>query len=145
MEIYKYIFPENSRTFNYKRWFKICLRTIHLIGISGMGSGYYFRTPEKLLLPFIYLTIFSGILLVFLEIWSNGIWLIQLRGIAIYVKLILLATLPLISGHPVTVLIIVIVISGLISHAPGDVRYYSLLHGKRIEKLPAFSTDHHPD
>ena len=80
-----------------------------------MGSGYYFSTPEKLLLPFIYLTIFSGTLLVFLEIWSNGIWLIQLRGIAIYVKLILLATLPLISGHPVTVLIIVIVISGLIS------------------------------
>jgi hypothetical protein len=59
----------------------------------------------------------------FLEIWCNGIFLIQLRGIAMVVKLLLLAGSLYLNKDPY-VMILVILISGIISHAPGKVRYY---------------------
>ena len=135
MRFYHLFFPDHSRTFRYKRWFEISLRTVHLIGISGVCSGYYFQTAQNLWLPFLYLTTITGILFITLEIWTNGIWLIQVRGIAIIIKIFLLTCLPFLQGHEVIMLIIVIIISGLISHAPGDVRYYSVIHGQRLENM----------
>lgn len=139
MSLYHIIFPDYSRTFRHKRWVKISLRILHLIGISGACSGYYFKTAEELWLPFMFLTTLSGILFMILEIWTNGIWLIQIRGIAIFIKIILLTCLPYFNGYESITLFIVIIISGLISHAPGDVRYFSVIHGRRLEKLNALS------
>ena len=100
-----------------------------------MCSGYYFQTEHNLWLPFLYLTTLSGILFIAIELWTNGIWLIQVRGIAIIFKIFLLACLPFLQGYELMTLIIVIIISGLVSHAPGDVRYYSIIHGQRLENI----------
>jgi hypothetical protein len=74
-------------------------------------------------------------MLIILELFSNGIWLIQLRGIAIIIKLILLICMPYFNGLESYILILVIVISGIMAHAPGDVRYFSVIHGKRMDTL----------
>jgi hypothetical protein len=130
-----HLFPHSSRSFPGQRWVNIGLRTLHLIGIAGLGGGYFYAAMDKSWLGFLYLTLGSGLALVLLSLWSNGIWLLQLRGQAILLKVLLLALIPFWPEHKAAFMLAVIVISGLIAHAPGNVRYFSLLHGRRIERL----------
>jgi hypothetical protein len=133
MKIFKTLFPSKNRTFKYKRWLEISLRTLHLIGVAGVCAGAFFHVPHYQWQGFSILTSLSGILFILLELWSNGIWLIQLRGVILYIKIIFLLCIPLLPAYKSIILIIVIGISSIISHAPGDVRYFSIIHGKRMD------------
>ena len=135
MSIRATLFPSDSRFFPGQRWVNISLRTLHLIGLAGLGAGYLYPAAGQEWQLYLYLTLFSGIGLMLISIWSNGIWLLQLRGQAIVLKLMLLASIPLLPGLQTPLFITVIIISGLISHATGNVRYYSLFHRRRIEKI----------
>ncbi|BAO44654.1 hypothetical protein [Thiolapillus brandeum] len=134
-----FLFPEHSRCFPGQRWVNISLRTLHLIGLSGAGYGFFVHGHEMNWEAFLLLTIFSGTAMMLISIWSNGIWLLQLRGQAIMLKLLLLALALALPPWRAALFVGVLVISGLISHAPGNVRYYSLLYGRRIDHLPASS------
>ena len=129
------LFPAQNRNSKIVRWINITLRSIHLIGCAGIGGGYLYGAPRDAWYSFLLLTIISGIMLILLELYSNGIWLIQLRGIAIIIKLILLICIPYFNGSESYILITVIVISGIMAHAPGDVRYFSVIHGRRMDTL----------
>jgi len=72
------------------------------------------------------LTVATGIAMIILETWHNGIWLIELRGLSIVLKLMLLSLSFVIGLQPV-ILICVILISGIMSHAPAKARYYNFL------------------
>ncbi len=134
-----FLFPRNSRFFPGQRWVNISLRTLHLIGLSGAGYGFFAQGHELNWEAFLQLTIISGTAMMLISIWSNGIWLLQLRGQAIILKLILLGLALILPAWRAVLFISVLVISGLISHAPGNVRYYSLLYHRRIDGLPASS------
>ncbi len=135
MSVKELLFPFHSRLFPGQRWVNISLRTLHLIGLAGIGAGLLYPAIEAAPKGYLYLTIASGFALSLISIWSNAIWLIQLRGQAIILKLLLLAPILLWPEASSWLLIAVIVISGYISHAPGDVRYYSLYHRRRIDAL----------
>jgi len=135
MKFNKTLFPEKSRTFKNNRWVKITLRTFHLIGIAGIGAGAFFHVAPDQWQSFLILTSLTGILFILLEVWSNGIWLIQIRGVVLYLKIMLLLSIPILPAYESIILIIVIVLASIISHAPGDVRYFSVLHGKRMDTL----------
>ncbi len=135
MALRQTLFPPVSRQFPGQRWANIGLRTLHLMGMAGLGGGFFYPAVDSSWVAFLYLTLLSGVALSLLFIWTNGIWLIQLRGQAILVKLALLGCIPLWPDHKVALLLAVILLSGLISHAPGDVRYYSLFHRRRIERF----------
>ncbi len=134
MSLRQIVFPPRNRFFTGKRWTNICVRSLHLTGVAGVGGGFLYAAPLELWQPFLLLTLFSGMVLVGLEIYTNGIWLIQIRGVATLFKLGLLA-LVYVTGPQMYIIIPVILISGIISHAPANVRYYSLLHGRRQEFL----------
>jgi len=110
------------------------LRTIHLVAIAGVG-GAFFTSSVNDFSFYILILYASGFLFVFLEIWSDGVWLIQLRGIIIYLKLFFLLLLFLFPGNEKVIIILLIAISGIISHAPANVRYYSIFHGKKITTM----------
>jgi hypothetical protein len=57
---------------------------------------------------------------------------VQVRGIVIFAKLLLLIFLGHDPAHDRWLLIVVIVMSAIISHAPGSLRYYSIYHRKTI-------------
>lgn len=135
MGLFRAIFPVKSRSYAGQRWAKITLRTFHLIGLAGMGGGFLYPAPEQYWRPYLILAGLSGIVFTLHEVWSNGIWLIQVRGVAVLAKVILLSFLIFSSGFEVIIIFSVIIISGVISHAPGDLRYFSILHGRRIESL----------
>lgn len=122
--LFSLLFPRKSRFFYGKRWFNIILRTLHLIGISGVGGAFLYHASTDVWMPYMILTIVSGTIMAALEIWTNGIWLVQLRGLATILKLAILS-LTFLVGLKAYILIPVIAISGIIAHAPANVRYYS--------------------
>ena len=100
MKTNRILFPRDSRSFSGKRWVNIALRTMHLIGVAGLGGGFLYQSPSEVWLPYLMLSIASGFGIMCLAIWTNGIWFIQLRGIAILIKLILLLSVLFLKATP---------------------------------------------
>lgn len=117
---------------NLKRWTKISLRTLHLLAVSGVGGGVFFALDKSSWIDFWWLAIASGGLIMLMDIISNPIWIVQIRGLVIFLKLVLLAFLGSYPEWDSFLLSIIIIISAIISHAPGKLRYYSIYHRKVI-------------
>ncbi|MCB1858644.1 MAG: hypothetical protein KDI63_10245 [Gammaproteobacteria bacterium] len=132
MRLKQWMFPAEPRFFRGQRWVNIVLRTLHLVGIAGLGGGFLYAAERPEWRPFLDLTVWSGLGLSLIAVWNSGIWLIQLRGQAVVVKVLLLSIIPYFPELQGLLFVTVIVISGLISHAPAAVRYHSLYHGRRI-------------
>jgi hypothetical protein len=135
MTLYRLLVPRHSRSFVGKRWCFIVLRTLHLVGVAGLVGGLLYQVPAEAWMPYLTLTLASGAVYFAIELWSTGIFLIQLRGLSVLVKLAILGLVPALPGLEAYLLFSVIVISGIFSHAPGNVRYYSLFHRRRIDEL----------
>lgn len=131
------LFPPANRGFRGKRWLAIALRTAHLVGTAGAGGGFLYGAAAEAWLPYLWLTLASGAVMTALEIWTNGVWLVQVRGAAVLLKLALLGYAAHAPAHAGIALVFVVAISGVVSHAPARVRYWSLLHGRRVDTLPA--------
>jgi len=129
------VFPAEPRDFRAKRWVEIAFRTLHLVGSAGAGGGYLYGAPEEVWAAYVYLVVVSGVALVLLELWSNAGWLIQVCGVAILVKLVLLAYGKYWAGPTGWVLVTVVVISAISSHAPRGFRHWSVLHWRRMDVL----------
>ncbi|HXK57868.1 MAG TPA: hypothetical protein PLZ16_14610, partial [Gammaproteobacteria bacterium] len=87
MQLKRLLFPAESRFFPGQRWVNILLRTLHLIGIAGVGGGFFYPADGDLWRSFFDLTLWSGVGLTAIAVWNSGVWLIQLRGQAILLKL----------------------------------------------------------
>lgn len=128
-----WLFPLEKRVIPYKRWISITMRTLHLIGIAGLAGAYLYQQPEAAWYPFLVVTVISGFIMAGMEVYADGIWLIQLRGTAIGVKLALLSSVIWWFDQPnAFIYFLAIIISGIVSHAPGRVRYYSVWHRRVI-------------
>jgi hypothetical protein len=115
-----------------KRWTKISLRTLHLMSVAGVGGGILYGLERDLWINYWWLALVSGSLMMLIDIISNPVWLVQVRGLVIFLKLALLVFLGGDSSNDGLVLMVIIVISAVISHAPGKLRYYSIYHRKVI-------------
>jgi len=118
-----------------KRWTKISLRTLHILAVAGVGGGILFGLDQDLWINYWWLALASGALMMMIDIISNPVWLVQVRGLVIFLKLILLALLGQDPSVDRLLLIVIIIISAIISHAPGKLRYYSVLHRRTIESV----------
>ena len=115
-----------------KRWTKISLRTLHLLAVAGVGGGILFGLEKDLWINYWWLAMASGILMMLIDIISSPVWMVQVRGVSIFVKLILLAYLGSNPDWDGPLVVLIIIISAVISHAPGRLRYYSIYHRKVI-------------
>ncbi len=130
-----WLIPQQKRHLPGKRWISIILRSLHLVGIAGLGGAYLFHLPQTVWLPYLIVGVGSGMLMVLKELYVDAIWLYQLRGQLVLFKLILLVTgIYWFSQPQAWIYILVILISGVISHAPGKVRYYSVIYGKTLTR-----------
>jgi uncharacterized membrane protein len=77
---------------------------------------------------YIVLTIVTGVVLTLMEASSGWVWFVQLRGVFLYLKLLLLLLIHFEPASSIPCLIAVIALSGFSSHAPSWIRYFSLLH-----------------
>ena len=128
-------FPDPPRGFPGRRWVNITLRTLHLIGVAGMGGGWLYGADPAAWRPYLWLVLATGALMVVLELAATLLWLLQLRGLAVVAKLGLVAAAGYWPGATPWLLAAVIVLSSVFAHAPADVRYFSPWHGRRVERL----------
>ncbi len=115
-----------------KRWIKISLRTLHLISVAGVGGGILFGLEQSLWVGYWWLALVSGALMIAIDVIPNPVWVVQVRGLVVLLKLVLLVFLGSGPSMDSLLLIIIIVMSAVISHAPGNLRYYSIYHRKVI-------------
>ena len=115
-----------------KRWLKIALRTLHLIGFAGVFTAVITGSSQ----PSYWVILFvSGFGLLALESLSNLVWFVQVRGLVMYIKFTLLVLLFIYPQYAWHCIIAMIILSGIISHAPSSVRYFSFIHFRKITSL----------
>ena len=119
------------RTFPGRRWIMTTLRSIHLVGVGGVGGAFLYDGPREIWLPFLAITLVSGVLMTALELWSSRYWLVELRGLAIGLKIAILGLAMTTRQLEAAAFVAAIVISGVFAHAPAAVRYYSVWHRRR--------------
>jgi len=103
-----------------------------LLAIAGVGGGILFALEKDLWLNYWWLALVSGVLMMLMDIVSNPVWIVQVRGLVILLKLILLALLGINPAWDSILLLVVIILSAVVSHAPGKLRYYSLYHHRVV-------------
>jgi len=113
--------PDNTP----RRLTKVIVRTIHLVAIAGFFGNAMTGSYETI---YITMTIVSGAVLTLMEASSGWVWFVQLRGVSLYLKLLLLLLIHIYPNATIPGLIAVIALSGFISHAPSWIRYFSLQH-----------------
>lgn len=103
-----------------------------MLAIAGVGGGILFALEKDLWINYWWLALVSGVLMMLMDIAANPVWIVQVRGVVILLKLILLALLGSNPAWDSFLLVVIIIISTVISHAPGKLRYYSLYHRRVI-------------
>jgi hypothetical protein len=114
------------------RLLRTSLRTLHLISFGALYGGHVFAVAAERLYPALAATLASGGALMALEMYRTPVWPVQVRGVATFVKVLLVAAVGLWWDARVWLLTMAIVIGGVVSHMPGKYRYYSLLHGRVV-------------
>ncbi|OGS08738.1 MAG: hypothetical protein A2270_04080 [Elusimicrobia bacterium RIFOXYA12_FULL_51_18] len=105
---------------------RIALRTVHILGFSVLFGGHWFNLPREALLPWLYWTIFSGAGITALEIYAGFDWFLQLAGVMVLGKLVILSLIPLFWEQRLTLLSFVMIIGSVGSHMPGSLRHFRL-------------------
>ena len=110
------------------RTLRTTLRTLHIMAVAVFYGGHVYGVDAARLEPALYAVLASGGLFVALEVARAPIWLVQLRGVATFVKLGLVASLGAFWEQRLLLLTLALVIGSVVAHMPGRFRYYSLVH-----------------
>lgn len=108
------------------RVLRTTLRTVHVLAVGAYYGGHVFSVPPERLAPAAVAVIATGVLFVIFEVWSAPVWLVQIQGVATYVKVALIGSVSLFWDQRIWILSLVMVIGVVVSHAPGRLRYYSV-------------------
>ena len=129
-----WVFPERMRFLSGSRVMSIALRTLHLAAFGMLLGGHAFALDSDRLIPYLWVTIVSGLGLIALEIYAVGLyWVFLGKGIMVLVKLALLLVIPFFWEARVALLLLVMGIASIGSHMPARYRHYSILHRQVVE------------
>ena len=123
---------DSQRQLPGQRWINIALRSAHLVGVTGIGGGFLLDVDDSFWMGYWWLAISTGVLLSLLYLWINPLWAIQLKGMAIIGKLVLLGIGVAVPDWRATMFVLVVLVSAFIAHAPGSVRGYRIGMGKSV-------------
>ena len=113
----------NFRDFPGRRWLIVVLRAAHLVGLVGTGAALLGSATLGAQMPFVLTLMFSGMSMIAIDLWAAPGYLAEVSGIAIVVKLALLAWLVLDPPRQLPLFWTVIVFSAVVAHAPAWVRH----------------------
>lgn len=126
------LFPDPPRRIPRHRAISVLLRTAHLATFAVLLGGHVFDVDPLRLVPWLVATVVSGAGLMALELAASFAWLSTGKGLAVLVKLALLATVPALWDHRVAILLAVVGLSGISSHMPARFRHYQVVRALRV-------------
>jgi hypothetical protein len=122
--------PVPIRRLPYARAWSIAARTVHIAATSLLVGGYAFGAAPSALTSSLVVSGATGVLLIGIEASSHPHWVDQLWFVAVLVKVLLLCLVPFAWAPRVAILLLVIVIASIGSHAPRTLRHYSVSLGR---------------
>ncbi len=126
------LFPKVPRDFSYRRGVRIALRAAHIFTAGTLLGGYIFDQPVAVLEPWLFGTVISGFLLLATDLHASLAVLLELRGLGVLVKLVLLALVPVFWDAHISLLIAALMIGAVTSHMPGKYRHKVILFRDHI-------------
>jgi len=103
------------------------------MAFATLYGGHVYHLPPERLLWALLATVGTGAAFLAFEIYSAPVFLVEMRGVATLVKLLLVAAVAIFWEARVALLSVAIAIGVVASHMPGRYRYFSLLHGRILE------------
>ncbi len=126
MNIKPTIFPVEKRKIPYDKVIKNLLRIIHVLTFAVIFGACFYKIEYNHYYNSI--IVFTGLLMIFREIYKNGIWLVQTRGILTIIKICLIFCLIFISKSRLFHIVLLVSIIGILSsHLPKHIRKYTLI------------------
>lgn len=102
------------------------LRALHLVGVVGMGAAVLGVRPASEMATYVYLLIAAGTAIAALDRWANPAYFLQVNGLAVLFKVLLLAAAVSLAGFGAALFWAVLVGSVLMAHAPRRLRHRKL-------------------
>ena len=118
-----------------ERTLRTTLRTLHVLAVGAYFGGHVFSVAPERLIPALVGVVVTGGLFALFETVCAPVWIVQIRGVATLVKLLLLASVPLFWAQRLWILALIMAIGVVITHAPSQIRYYSVLHRRVVHTL----------
>lgn len=117
---------ENRRDF-YGRSLLINLsRALHLVGVIGLGAAALGVRTVSETTAYVGVLVASGVLIAALDRWANPAYFCQLSGLAVVLKVLLLAGVGMLAGFNAMLFWALLVGSVLMAHAPRWLRHRKL-------------------
>jgi len=130
----KMLFPQPHRYVPAGRWVRILLRTWHLASMAFLVGAVAQGAALHSLSGALWGLVLSGGIYVAVELYTSCVFMLQLKGLAVVAKFLLMGAA---SAHPenaVPYLLVAIIIGGISSHMSGRYRYYSIFHGRVVKE-----------
>jgi hypothetical protein len=122
------LFPDPRRRLPHSRWWNIAARTIHLAATGVLLGGHVFGADAAALKPVLWIAIATGAAMIAIEVYPAAHWAHQVCALFVYAKLGVLCLVPFFWDQRVALLLVVLALASVGSHAPRRVRHYSLLY-----------------
>ena len=127
------LFPPEPRTLLWRRAMKILLRAIHVPCAGILTAAYLFDAGASARTVWLIGAVVSGLLILLLDLHETGAFLLQVRGLVVLGKIALLGMLPLFDEYQLPLLVGLLGMSVLSSHAPSAIRYHLVFGSGRFK------------
>jgi hypothetical protein len=134
MDLRSLLLPVPRRRMRHGRAWNVGARTVHLAATGTLIGGHVFGAPADTLLPWLWVGVASGAVMLAVELYTSFDWLTQVGGLVVLLKLALLCAIPFAWGARVPILFAVVAVAGIGAHMPGRYRHYSVLYGRVVKE-----------
>jgi hypothetical protein len=117
-------------TLKAQRVYKLVARTAHLIVTGILLGGYIFDAPIAPLRLLLCLSAATGVAMLGLEAYPNRHFFREGWALMLWLKLVLLLSVPMFWSVRVPILVAVVVIASIGSHMPRTLRHWTAFHPK---------------
>lgn len=131
--IFRILVPPEPRRFRGQRWVRIIVRSIHVVLASVTLGAFVFHIDPAHRWPWFLATLLSGFLILGLYLYESAAFLLQVSGLVVAAKLVLVALLPAFGAVRVWVLMFVAFASVVSSHGPSGFRHRLIWGRGRIK------------
>jgi hypothetical protein len=109
---------------SWLRWFRIACRTIHIATLAVVVGGVMFGASPDQLGVWVGGVVLTGMALMTTDLLGTDPYLRLVHGMAMLVKLALLALAVWFDGARLVLLFVVVAISSVVSHMSGRYRHH---------------------
>jgi hypothetical protein len=118
-----FLFPSEPRAFKRRRETKIALRAVHVLCAGVLTGAYLLGAEHAVRMGWLWATIATGSAILLVDLHETAVFLVQTRGFVVMGKIVTLALLPHLGEAAGYALAVLVLVSVVVSHAPGAVRY----------------------